>query len=36
MLEQTIPDSSLVELLRFELQTLERLPPEPHDPGNAA
>jgi (p)ppGpp synthase/HD superfamily hydrolase len=36
MLEQTIPHSSLVELLRFELQTLERLPPEPHDPGNAA
>lgn len=29
MLEQTIPGSRLVELLRFELEALERLPPEP-------
>jgi (p)ppGpp synthase/HD superfamily hydrolase len=29
MLEQTIPRSRLVELLRFELEALERLPPQP-------
>jgi hypothetical protein len=29
MLEQVLPDSRLVELLRFELEALERLPPEP-------
>jgi hypothetical protein len=29
MLEQAIPGSRLVELLRFELEALERLPPEP-------
>jgi SAM-dependent methyltransferase len=29
MLEQDVPDSSLVELLRFELEALEQLPPEP-------
>lgn len=28
MLEQTIPQSRVVELLRFELEALERLPPE--------
>jgi (p)ppGpp synthase/HD superfamily hydrolase len=28
MLEETIPGSRLVELLRFELEALERLPPE--------
>ncbi len=33
MLEQVVPDSSLVELLRFELEALEQLPPEP---GSAA
>jgi (p)ppGpp synthase/HD superfamily hydrolase len=33
MLEQTIPQSRLVELLRFELEALEELPPEPgHEP----
>jgi (p)ppGpp synthase/HD superfamily hydrolase len=29
MLEQAIPGSRLVELLRFELEALERLPPDP-------
>ncbi len=29
MLEQTIPDSRLVQLLRFELEALQELPPEP-------
>ena len=29
MLEQAIPDSRLVELLRFELEALQQLPPEP-------
>jgi (p)ppGpp synthase/HD superfamily hydrolase len=29
MLEQTMPDSRIVELLRFELEALERLPPRP-------
>jgi (p)ppGpp synthase/HD superfamily hydrolase len=29
MLEQEIPDSRVVELLRFELEALERLPPDP-------
>jgi hypothetical protein len=29
MLEQTIPRSRVVELLRFELEALERLPPQP-------
>jgi len=29
MLDQALPDTRLVELLRFELEALERLPPEP-------
>lgn len=29
MLEEAIPDSRLVELLRFELEALQELPPEP-------
>jgi (p)ppGpp synthase/HD superfamily hydrolase len=29
MLEQELPDSRLVEVLRFELEALEQLPPEP-------
>ena len=29
MLEQTIPGSRIVELLRFELEALERMPPKP-------
>jgi (p)ppGpp synthase/HD superfamily hydrolase len=29
MLEQRIPDSRVVDLLRFELEALERLPPQP-------
>ena len=31
MLEQAIPSSRLVELLRFEIEALEALPPEPTD-----
>jgi hypothetical protein len=29
MLEQELPDSRLVELLRFEVEALEQLPPAP-------
>lgn len=29
MLEQTVPDSRLIQLLRFELDALQQLPPEP-------
>jgi (p)ppGpp synthase/HD superfamily hydrolase len=32
MLEQTIPDHSVVELLRFELEVLDVLPPSLHYP----
>ena len=35
MLEQTIPDSRLVELLRFELEALEKLPPAGQEPAGA-
>jgi (p)ppGpp synthase/HD superfamily hydrolase len=32
MLDQMSPGSRLTELLRFELETIERLPPDPSDP----
>lgn len=35
MLEQATLDSQLVELLRFELEALEALPPEPRTPARA-
>jgi hypothetical protein len=34
MLEQATVDSQLVDLLRFEVEALEALPPEPRLPAN--